>query len=324
MSIDFDALGLTDIIRLQNQLSQVLKRRFERPLGLCFTDIVGSSAYCARFGDEAGRALQQRHLDLVEGVLGGREGRIVDTAGDGAFLSFPRALAAAEAMMDLENAITLENAGRSREHQLVVRVGMHWGNVLTDGQLVTGDAVNLCARVSAAAEAGELWLTRDAFMELPGSLRLRCRSLPATPLKGFAEPPELLVFDWRDRSRFPVAVRIEETGEEIRLPNRDTLSFGRLRDRDGVTANDVVLTLPDRRRSLQISRWHFELRRRPDGFVLRPISQQPTEVDGVEVPVGDEVPVRPGTTVLLSHTVTLTFVGARTGTTSSTDETIGP
>ena len=60
----------------------------------------------------------------------------------------------------------MANAARGRQHQLQVRVGMHWGPVLSDGEAVSGDAVNLCARVAASAEPGEIRLTREVFLEL--------------------------------------------------------------------------------------------------------------------------------------------------------------
>ena len=47
-------LSMTEIIRLQNMLSTSLVRRFECHRALVFSDIVGSTPYFARFGDEAG------------------------------------------------------------------------------------------------------------------------------------------------------------------------------------------------------------------------------------------------------------------------------
>ena len=89
MSTDLDALTFTEMIQLQTQLGEAVKRRFEKQLCLVFTDVVGSTAYFARFGDAAGRGLQQRHFDLLRHALPAGGGRIVDTAGDGAFAVFP-------------------------------------------------------------------------------------------------------------------------------------------------------------------------------------------------------------------------------------------
>lgn len=305
---DLEALTLTEIIRLQEHLSGLLQRRFGRQAALCFTDVVGSTPYFARFGNEAGRGLQQRHLDLLQAALSRVGGRIVDTAGDGAFSTFPDVESASQALIQLQDAISRSNESRAREHQLVIRGGVHFGPVLTDGQLVTGDAVNLCARVAATAAEGEVRLTREAFLELPNLTRLRCRAIGRVELKGVVGGAELMVLETADRARFPAMVRIEETAQELPLPHRDTISFGRLREHDGAPANDIVLALPDPGLTQQISRWHMELRRKTDGFTLRPVSNGLTEVDGQIVLKGVEVPIRIGTIVRLSRVITLKFM----------------
>ena len=139
-------------------------------------------------------------------------------------------------------------------------------------------------------------------------------------LKGVSEPVVMMVMEWRDTSRFPEKVCIEETGQEIVLPLRNTISFGRLGVHEGVPANDIVLALKEPELTLQISRWHFELRRQSDGFVLRLISDKKTEVNGQELPKGSEVPIGPGDIVRLSDVVTLRFeraVPQAIGTTTS-------
>src|SRR5262249_48707254 len=113
-----ERMSFTDIVRLQDRLSGELKTRFGRQLAVAFSDIVGSTPYFERFGNEEGRKLQQRHHDLVQQVASVAGGRIVDTAGDGAFLVFPTADAAADAFIDLQKQISRDNAGRQRAHQL--------------------------------------------------------------------------------------------------------------------------------------------------------------------------------------------------------------
>src|SRR5436190_528217 len=280
---DFSTLSMTEIIRLQNLLQQELTRRFERPLAIAFSDIVGSTPYFARFGDAAGRQLQQLHIDLLNECLPRQHGRVVDTAGDGAFLAFPAADAAIVALIEFQNLISRENMQRARDHQLQVRIGVHWGPVLTDGQIVSGDSVNLCARVAASSNIGEIRVTREVFQDLALAHRLNCRPVGPVELKGVSRQVELLAFDWRDHSTFPSMIRIEETNEQITLPQQDIISFGRLREHEGTAANDVVLTLDDPQQARQISRWHFELRRFPDGFRLRPVSEGVTEVDGAPI-----------------------------------------
>jgi class 3 adenylate cyclase len=309
--IELSTLTMTEIIRLQNQLQQELTRRFERQMLLVFSDIVGSTPYFARFGDAAGRQLQQLHFDLLGQCFGAAQGRIVDTAGDGAFCAFPSADAAVQGLIALQQRMALENAARGRQHQLQLRIGMHWGPVLSDGVAVSGDSVNLCARVASSADPGEIRLTRQVFQELDRAARLMCRALGNVPLKGLATPIEVMALDWRDAARFPRRLRIEETGEEITLPQQDIVSFGRLAEHDGQRANDVVLSHPDPELSRQISRWHFELRRVADGLRLRALSDGSTEVDGQMVARGVDTPVLSGTRIRVADVLSLSLVGPR-------------
>lgn len=312
MEFDFTALTLTEMIRVREHLSEEITRKFERRVALAFSDVVGSTNYFARFGDRAGRALQQRHIDLLEEVLPAASGRIVDTAGDGAFMCFPSADQAVEALAKAQLKIVEINSTRAPEHHLLVRIGVHFGPALTDGVVVTGDSVNLCARVTATADASSMRLTKAAFMELASARRLRCKALPAVDLKGIPNPVEVLEFAWREPVSLPTTVVVEETGQVHKLPQAEVIRFGRLAEHDGVRANDIVLTLPDEALLARISRWHFELRRMPDGYHLRPVSEQTTEVDGVAVARGGQVLLRPGAKVRLGGVMTLVFFSDQT------------
>ena len=308
-ALDIGSLSMTEIIRLQNLLSQELSRRFETSAAICFTDIAGSTAYFARFGDAQGRQLQQLHIDTLERVLGAHDGRLVDTAGDGAVAFFGSASDAAAAMCALQHDLGRANAHRERDHQLALRIGMHFGRVLTDGVQVSGDVMNLCARIAASAEPGQIRVSRDCFRELDIAQRLSCRPLGDFELKGAGRAIALMALEWLDRSRFPVAVLVRETSERIELPLHDIVSFGRMDIIEGMSANDVVLSLPDGLATRQISRWHFELRRRTEGYILRSVTTHPTLVDGRPLQRGDEVAIGPGSVVSLSGVMTLDFVG---------------
>ena len=306
---DFSALSMTEIIRLQNELQQELTRRFECSLALVFSDIVGSTSYFSRFGNAAGRQLQQMHSDLLSTCIVSAGGRIVDTAGDGAFVVFPHVASAISGIVAFENLLVRENIRRSDQQELIVRVGIHWGSVLSDGVAVSGDAVNLCSRVCASADAGEVRLTRAVFDELGREHRLSCRSVGETAVRGLDHPVELLAFEWRDQSQFPTRVLIEETDERFELPRKDVVTFGRLPDHNGARANDIVLRHPDPELSRQISRWHFELRRSEHDLRLLVLSDSVTTVDEREVGRGEAVAVRSGTRIRVADVLTLVLVG---------------
>ena len=301
--LDLEAMSLTEMIRLRELISEVLLRRFERNLALAFTDVVGSTAYFAEFGDEAGRGLMQRHYDALAHVLPRNEGRVVDTAGDGAFTCFPTADHALAALSELQHHILEQNAPRPPQHHLSIRAGVHWGPVITDGNVVTGDAVNTCARVTSTASPKEIRLTKAAFLVLSSGHRSRCNVLAPAELKGIPRPVEMMLYKWHTQAELPTWAVVQETGERIKLPQKPVISFGRIREHEGNIANDIVLMPGNPDDQVRISRWQFELRQQLDGMHLSALSDQITEVDGNLVTRGNSTPVRVGSIIRLANGV---------------------
>ncbi len=299
---------MTELVRLQDLLSKAIVRRFEKRLALVFSDVVGSTPYFARFGDQEGRKLQQRHYDFVATAIASEGGRVVDTAGDGVFFCFDNVTAATRAVVSLMRATAHDNDGRTADHRLNLRIGVHVGPVLTDGVLVSGDSVNFASRVGGSAGTNEIRLSAAAHAELSDmDLRLRGKRQAAVVLKGIEKPQDLFELDWIDVSKFPTLVRFED-GSVVRLPALNVIRFGRLAERDGVAANDVVISLPDAEMNGRISRWHFELHRRADGLHLRSVtSSTTTEVNGNAIEGSNSVPVLPGTRVRVGGVLTLQF-----------------
>lgn len=305
---EIENLSLTEILTLQNDLSRMLQRRFGAQRALVFTDVVGSTNYFQAHGDEAGRRLLQRHNDLIAEKAELFKGRVIDTAGDGAFSAFPNPHLAAEALIALFEDVARENLDYPFQHQLQVRAGLHHGAVLTDGEIVTGDSVNVSARVASLSEPGEIRVSRSAFDQFPAGLRARCGRFRTDNLKGVAHPVESMVLHWRNPALFPTSVLVAETGKSHPLPlDMDLIRFGRLDFFNGEPANEVVLTHSDTDALRKVSRWHFELRRLPNGFRLRQLSKAGVTVNGKSVTAGEDIALPPGATVVVSGVLRLEF-----------------
>jgi len=103
-------------------------------------------------------------------------------------------------------------------------------------------------------------------------------------------------------------VRVEETGETIALPKQEVITFGRLGKESGTQANDIVLKLATTENTNRISRWHFQLRRTSEGYVLRSLTSAATQADGRDLKKNEEAPVRGGSIVRLAGVATLVFL----------------
>lgn len=307
-----DTMQLRELLNARNELSRIINRKFKHTLALCFCDIVGSTQYMARFGDEAGQAIMQRLMVLVAKALPVGQGSLVETTGDGAFLTWTSVENAVKSLLALRKEIDQDNFDIPGEQRLAVRIGLHWGNALADGDLVTGENVNLTARVTALADDGQIVMTRAAYNELSPNGRPPARALPPQILKGIPVPIETVVLDWRDPHAFPRRMRVLETGDEFELPDRDNLSFGRTAASETEKENDVVLTHPDATVRQKVSRRQFQLVRHPDGWRLRLLSDRPVEVNGNAIQKGMEAEVRSGSVVRIAGVLSLMFLSLTT------------
>jgi class 3 adenylate cyclase len=116
-----------------------------------FTDLVGSSVLAAKLGDREWAELLSRHNTTVRQQLTRFRGGEVDTAGDGFFASFDGPARAIRCACAVRQAI--------HELDLEVRVGVHTGECEIVSGKPTGIAVNIGARVAAAADTGEVLVT---------------------------------------------------------------------------------------------------------------------------------------------------------------------
>jgi class 3 adenylate cyclase len=142
---------------------------------LLFTDIVDSTKLAAERGDRRWRDLLDQHHALVRVQLERFGGREVVTTGDGFFASFPsptQAVRCALAATDAVDALGVH-----------IRAGVHTGEVEVRGDDLGGLAVHIAARISAAADPGEV-LVSSTVKDLSAGTELAFEERGEHELKG--------------------------------------------------------------------------------------------------------------------------------------------
>jgi class 3 adenylate cyclase len=149
---------------------------------LLFTDIVDSTVHARELGDRAWRSRLAAHHEIVRAIVADTNGREVDTTGDGFLVVFDAPLRAIAAARRIRDAM----AGLG----LVVRQGIHVGEVEAVGTDVRGVAVHRAARVMAVAGPGEILVssTTRALVEDRG---VQFESRGRHELKGIPGADEL-------------------------------------------------------------------------------------------------------------------------------------
>ncbi len=155
---------------------------------MLFCDLVGSTALGESADPEVVRARMRRYFEDLRVILERHGGTVEKFVGDAVMAVFgiptaheDDALRAVRAAWEMREAIA--------EHELEARIGINTGEVVVGGEgetLVTGDAVNVAARLEQSAPDGEVLigaetrlLVRDAVVVEPlAPLELKGKSAP--------------------------------------------------------------------------------------------------------------------------------------------------
>jgi class 3 adenylate cyclase/DNA-binding winged helix-turn-helix (wHTH) protein len=171
-------------------------------------DFVGYSRLMER--DESGTLDRLRDLRtrVLDPVVASHSGRIVKLMGDGTLLEFGSVVSALQCAIDIQESLGSENAPLPEGHRLDLRIGVHLGDVVVDGDDIYGDGVNVAARLESLAEPGGIILSKQVHDHIGGKVRANFVPMGEQSVKNL--------------SRMIEAFRVEPEGQGA----RDVISFG--------------------------------------------------------------------------------------------------
>ena len=155
---------------------------------LVFTDLVASTQRAAVLGDDRWKSVLDRHDAVVRATVGNCGGTVVKTTGDGVLALLPSAGAAVRAAERIRTQLAADG--------LMVRIGIHIGDIDRRGDDVSGIGVHIAARVMAAAEPGQIAATASVATAVTGQVVV-FETLGTQALKGV--PGEWELFRLSDR-----------------------------------------------------------------------------------------------------------------------------
>jgi adenylate cyclase len=113
-----------------------------------------------RLGDVAMQGVLRAHNTILRRALADHSGVEVKSQGDGFMLAFADPVEAVGFALDFEQAIDEHDFGKD-PGKFKVRVGVHTGVVLREGDDFFGRTVIVAARVADRAGGGEILVTDD-------------------------------------------------------------------------------------------------------------------------------------------------------------------
>ena len=162
---------------------------------LLFTDLVGSSELIERLGDDAADRVRRRYFRLLRDSVQRCGGDEVKSLGDGLMVVFPSAVDAVSCAVAMQQSLHDHNS----EHQetgLHLRVGLHAGEPVREGDDFFGQSVVIAKRICDGAQAGQI-VVSELVHDIVGSRGdFIWKELGWIALKGVATPVSCCELAW--------------------------------------------------------------------------------------------------------------------------------
>jgi adenylate cyclase len=166
----------------------VLERTQRRLSAILSADVVGySRLMCA---DEEGTLTQlKRHRQsLIDPKIAEHHGRIVKTTGDGILVEFASVVDALRCAVEVQRGMAERNAEVPQDKRIEFRVGIHQGDIISDGDDIFGDGVNVAARLEGLAEPGGICVSGRVQEDAYGKLDIPFEDMGERSLKNISRP----------------------------------------------------------------------------------------------------------------------------------------
>jgi len=145
-------------------------------------DMVGFSRQMG--ADEAGTLARLAALrtDVLDPLLAEHHGRLFKTMGDGFLAEFASAVQAVACALSIQSRLAENPDG------LRLRIGIHQGDVVVQGDDLMGDGINIAARLEPLAEPGGLVISARVREDAAGKLDIAAQDMGEQTLKNIAMP----------------------------------------------------------------------------------------------------------------------------------------
>ena len=161
-----------------------------RLAAIMFTDLVGYTAMAQR-NESLALELLERHNTMLRSVVKQHRGREVKTVGDAFLLEFGSALEAVLCAIEIQSVLDEQNKLVGGTERILVRIGIHVGDVIHRGGDLFGDAVNIASRIVSFAEQGGICISGQVYAQVVNKLEYPLIKISAQSLKNVEQRIDL-------------------------------------------------------------------------------------------------------------------------------------
>lgn len=168
---------------------------------ILFTDIVQSTRFRRRLGDDRAQEHFRQHYHILRNQIEKHGGFEVKTQGDGFMIAFGDVGAALDCAIAIQEAVAAENAEHPKE-RLEVRIGLNCGEAIKEEDDFFGGAVVVAARIGALAKGGQILVSETVRGLAKLQPEVRYIHQGRRRLKGLPDRYDIWAVPWRADETF--------------------------------------------------------------------------------------------------------------------------
>jgi TolB-like protein/class 3 adenylate cyclase/tetratricopeptide (TPR) repeat protein len=194
--------------------------RVERRLAaILAADVVGYSRLVSADEADALTRLGALRRAIIEPNIANHSGRLFKIMGDGFLAEFTSAVQAVSCALAIQTETEAAASNFDDAQKMRLRIGIHVGDVMVEGEDLLGDGINIAARLESIAAAGGISISRAVHDQVRDRIKITFDDKGEVALKNIARPVQVFAV-----AGAKSAAPVQATPSTLALPDKPSIA----------------------------------------------------------------------------------------------------
>ena len=184
-----------------NKLISHLSAQERRLTAILFTDI---EEYSKMMEEDEERTLKllDEHNKIVDESVEKYNGVRVKRIGDSVMAIFASAVHAVQSAIEIQRTLERRNMDLDESEKWLMRIGIHLGDIVINGDDAFGNGVNIASRIESLAEPGGICISQDIYNQVHNQMDINIENMGPKLLKNISSKLNMYKVHANSKAKF--------------------------------------------------------------------------------------------------------------------------